>query len=306
MGTRSSREWGPVEKGEAFGREERIHRAALHAALVQKVHVGGEAKGGRRIVESEDDPPAVVGEGTELAVDPCLVAEVKRGGGFVEDEDTRILGKESGERDPSPFPRGKGGVRAAAKRVEPDAAERAGGVEEIRGRFAARERQVRVAALEHEFPGAEGKSRGFLRSEVAQKAGGAARTEVSERVTGQENFTARRRMESGEGAQKRRFPGPVDSENGPDLARRKTPGGEDGERALALGDAEIADREKGRAHGVQAVSRSERRRRKRGTPRRAVTTPIGSSRGARTLWARVSAERRRLPPRRVESGSTRR
>lgn len=85
-----------------------------------------ERRGG--VVEREDYPAPAFGERAELAVDPRLVTEVEGGGGFVEDEDPRVLGEEGGERDPPPFARGEGGVGAASEGVETGAAKRAGGL----------------------------------------------------------------------------------------------------------------------------------------------------------------------------------
>src|SRR5436190_20571178 len=236
-------------------------------------------------------------QGVDQLQDVLLASDVERRRRFVEEEHLRLLRERAPDRDPPPL--------AAGERVEPprrelgdaESPKRLGDDRAIVASLPPEVREMGEAPEHHVLRArhAEGKDR-LLRN-PADGTGPRAPILLRDRP---ESHRPAMRNDAGGGSQQRGLPGavrPDDAEPrcGLDLDRDVVQ-----HDALAEHDLELADLE---CHA--APSRPVRiTTMKNGAPIRAVITPIGSSAGAITVRATVSARIRNAAPSTNDNGST--
>ena len=228
-----------------------------------------------------------------------LAADVERGRRLVEQEQRRLLRERAAEHGPL--------LLAAAQRLEPpvgeraevEAGERAARDLEVARAFAAERPEVRRAPEQDVFVDAHprGQERG-LGNEGEPPCHLPARERRD--LVAVERDRAVVAQEPGARAEERALPGAVRADQRDPLAGRDL-------RADAVehpGRPEL-DRERvedDRGHRNVLLERSTTA--KNGAPKKAVTTPIGSSAGETIVRAITSQSTRNPPPRSSESGST--
>ena len=85
-------------------------------AVVEEQASGDVFQGSHAV--GDDEGGSVFGESFQGVLDEAVAFIVECGGGFVEDQDRRVLEEGSGDGDPLPLATGKGAAAFAQNRIE--------------------------------------------------------------------------------------------------------------------------------------------------------------------------------------------
>src|SRR5881296_1728543 len=229
-----------------------------------------------------------------------LTPDVERGGRLVDEQHRGLLRQRPRDRRALPFPSAETIDVAGGERVERKPAQDVGHDAAVARAFPAEVTDVRAAAEEdvlgHRHPGWNLRLLGKHRHPPRELP----RAEGRGVLVADADLTLERNQ-AGDRAQDAGFARAVGPDEGHPLPRC--------DREVEFGDhghALVRDREPGQTYlAHNAAARVERSTAmKKGAPRNAVMTPIGSSAGATTVRAAVSARTRKAAPKRSESGMT--
>src|SRR6266567_2348225 len=249
--------------------------------------------------DHQDAEPLRVHERTYQLEQLHLVPQVERGGRLVEHEQPGLLRQRPRQPDALVF--------AARERPEPAVGqvrrvacgERAVDSRPVCRTHAAEQREVWVATQQHRLAHALWEQVVLALGKHAHQARQGAPRPGVRRASQDLDLTGDERHEAEGRAHQRRLAAAVGSEHRVQLAGRELE--RDAHEAVARG-VRVTARDAAQRDDQLTVHRRSRKA-NTGTPIRAVTIPTGSSRGATTVRARVSAAASRMPPVRNAVGS---
>jgi hypothetical protein len=229
-----------------------------------------------------------------------LVADVQGRGRLVEQQDPGLLGERASQHDALAFAAGQTGQPAAGEPVDPEPLGGPGGRRPVGPARAAQVAKVRGAAEQHVIRHRHvGRQHRFLRH-VGDQPGPVASAQRSG-AGPVETHLAAMRHQPGDGAEQGCLARAVRPDQGEPAAGPDRTGHPVQHRRPVQVHRQVSYRDRAHVRTDRVLRKIQTNA---GEPTSAVTTPIGSSAGDRTVLASVSASTRNPAPVSSDSGST--